>query len=87
VAATHGIFAGPAVERLVAAELNEIVVTDTIPLRPNVKERLANLTVLSVADLIGEAIRRIHEHRSVSALFCEAMTGDRKHNGNENAES
>lgn len=70
VAATHGVFAGPAVERLVEADLNEIVVTDTIPLRSEVRERLKNLTVLSVSDLIGEAIRRIHEHRSVSALFC-----------------
>ncbi|MEK6799098.1 MAG: ribose-phosphate pyrophosphokinase [Planctomycetota bacterium] len=70
VAATHGVFAGPAIERLAAANLNEIVVTDTIPLRADVKERLPNLTVLSVADLVGEAIRRIHEHRSVSALFC-----------------
>ena len=70
VAATHAVFAGPAVERLRAAELNEIVVTDTIPLRPEVREGLKNLTVLSVADLVGEAIRRIHEHRSVSALFC-----------------
>lgn len=69
VAATHGVFAGPALDRLVAAELNEIVVTDTVPLRPEVRDRLRNLTVLSVADLIGEAIRRIHEHRSVSALF------------------
>ncbi len=69
VAATHGVFAGPAVERLVSAELNEIVVTDTVAVRPEVKEQLTNLTVLSVADLIGEAIRRIHEHRSVSALF------------------
>ena len=58
-------------ERLRAAELDHIVVTDTIPLRPEVRERLPNLTVLSVADLIGETIRRIHEHRSVSALFCE----------------
>jgi ribose-phosphate pyrophosphokinase len=70
VAATHGVFAGPAVERLVAAELNEIVVTDTVALRPDAKKRLGNLVVLSVADLIGEAILRIHEHRSVSALFC-----------------
>ena len=69
VAATHGVFAGPAVDRLAAAELNEIVVTDTIPIRDDVRNRLANLTVLSVAPLIGEAIRRIHEHRSVSALF------------------
>ncbi|MBI4717826.1 MAG: ribose-phosphate pyrophosphokinase [Planctomycetes bacterium] len=70
VGATHGVFAGPALERLEAARLTEIVVTDTIPLRAEIVERLKNLTVLSVAELVGEAIRRIHEHRSVSALFC-----------------
>ena len=63
-------FAGPAVTRLAAAELNEIVVTDTIPISPSVLQELKNLSVLSVADLIGEALRRIHENRSVSALFC-----------------
>ncbi len=77
VAATHGIFAGPALQRLASADLREIVVTDTIPLRAEVKKRLGNLTVLSVADLIGEAIRRIHEHQSVSALFCTTLTGER----------
>ncbi|MCH7838976.1 MAG: ribose-phosphate pyrophosphokinase [Planctomycetes bacterium] len=70
VAAAHGVFAGPAVERLIAAELDEIVVTDTIETPSRVTQGLKNLTVLSVADLVGEAIRRIHEHRSVSALFC-----------------
>ncbi len=69
VAATHAVFAGPAIERLAAADFNEIVVTDTIPERPEIRDRLKNLTVLSVAHLVGEAIRRIHEHRSVSALF------------------
>lgn len=69
VGATHGVFAGTAVERLNALELTEVVVTDTIPTRDDVTRSLKNLTVLSVADLIGEAIRRIHEHRSVSALF------------------
>lgn len=69
VGATHAVFAGPAVERLAAAELNEIVITDTIPLRAEVQKKLPNLTILSVANLVGEAIRRIHEHRSVSALF------------------
>lgn len=81
VAATHGVFAGPAVERLAAAELNEIVVTDTIPIGSKIRERLSNLTVLSVSDLIGEAIRRIHEHRSVSALFVQAPVGDRLGDG------
>ena len=70
VAATHGVFAGAALERLAGAQLDEIVVTDTIPVRGEVQQRLSNLTVLSVAELIGEAIWRIHEHRSVSALFC-----------------
>ena len=69
VAAAHGVFAGPALDRLVSAELDEIVVTDTIELAPQVRDRLKNLTVLSVSGLVGEAIRRIHEHRSVSALF------------------
>jgi ribose-phosphate pyrophosphokinase len=70
VAATHAVFAGPAVERLAEAGFDEIVVTDTIPQRSDICARLKNLTVLSVANLVGEAIRRIHEHRSVSALFC-----------------
>ncbi|MCO6437513.1 MAG: ribose-phosphate pyrophosphokinase [Phycisphaerae bacterium] len=70
VGATHGLFVGPALDRLVEANVDEIVVTDTVPVRDEVTRRLKNLTVLSVADLVGEAIRRIHEHRSVSALFC-----------------
>lgn len=70
VGATHGLFAGPAVERLAEADLNEIVVTDTVPIGPKITEKLRNLTVLSISDLLGEAIRRIHEHRSVSSLFC-----------------
>ena len=71
VAATHPVFSGPAIDRLSGAELDEIVVTDTIPVAPAVRARLKNLTILSVADLVGEAIQRIHEHRSVSALFTE----------------
>ena len=69
VAATHAVFSGPAVERLGAAELSEIVVTDTIAVPDEVRTGLKNLTILSVADLVGEAIRRIHEHRSISELF------------------
>jgi ribose-phosphate pyrophosphokinase len=75
VAATHGVFVGPAVQRLADAGFTEIVVTDTLAVRSDVTDRLKNLTVLSVADLIGEAIRRIHEHRSVSALFVNSEKG------------
>jgi len=69
VAATHAVFAGPAMERLSKAPLTKIAVTDTIPIGARcdaIKDRLA---VLSVAELLGEAIHRIHHNQSVSALF------------------
>lgn len=68
VGATHGVFAPPALERLADAPIDEIVVTDTIPLTPTVME-YKNLKVLSVAPLLGEAIHRIHHHKSISAIF------------------
>ena len=69
VSAAHGVFAGPALERLKAAEFDEIVVTDTIEVSQKVRDGLKNLTILSVAPLVGEAIKRIHDHQSISALF------------------
>jgi ribose-phosphate pyrophosphokinase len=69
MAATHGVFSGPAVERLAAADFTQLAVTDTIPYRAALDPIKDRLTVLSVAPLLGEAIRRIHENRSVSALF------------------
>ena len=68
VAATHGVFAGPAVERLKQSVIDEVVVTDTIATREDVAE-IGKLKVLSVAELIGEAIDRIHHDKSVSAIF------------------
>ena len=64
---THPVFSGPAIDRLSRAPFEEIVVTNTIPLGE--EKRLPNITVLSVAPLIGEAILRIHEDLSVSKLF------------------
>lgn len=69
VAATHPILAGPAIERLSSCGITELCVSDTIELSPAVREALPHLSVLSVAELLGEAIRRIHRHESVSALF------------------
>jgi ribose-phosphate pyrophosphokinase len=66
--ATHGVFAEPAVERLQAAPIDEIVVTDTIPVHEESRQ-LKSLKVLSVAELLGEAIRRIHMNESVSSMF------------------
>jgi len=66
-AATHAILAGPAVERIEKAPIKQLVFTDTIPIPP--EKKLPNFTILSVAPLLGEAIRRIHTGQSVGALF------------------
>jgi ribose-phosphate pyrophosphokinase len=66
VVATHGLLSGPAVERLRKSPVEEVVITNTIPIEHN---NLKKLRVVSVASLIGEAIRRIHEGESVSVLF------------------
>ncbi|HVP10253.1 MAG TPA: ribose-phosphate pyrophosphokinase [Phycisphaerae bacterium] len=68
-AATHAVFAGPCFERLQGAPFSEIVVADTIPVPTETRQRLPNLQVLTVADILGEAISRIHKHQSVSSLF------------------
>lgn len=65
--ATHAVFSNPAVERLSSGVLEEVIVTNTIPV-PESKQ-FKQLTVLSVANLIGEAIWRIHEDNSVSSMF------------------
>ena len=69
VTATHGVLCGPAVERLASAEIDHIAITDTIPLSEEARRRLPNLTVLTVSELLGEAIRRIYRNESVSSLF------------------
>ncbi|HEV8141932.1 MAG TPA: ribose-phosphate pyrophosphokinase [Methylomirabilota bacterium] len=63
----HAVLSGPAIERLKGAPLEEIVVTNSIPLPP--EKLLPTMTVLTVAPLLGEAIRRIHDEESVSTLF------------------
>jgi ribose-phosphate pyrophosphokinase len=66
-ACTHAVLSGKAYERLEAAGLRKIFVTDTIPLRSD--KTLDNIEVVTVSSLLGEAIRRIHGNESVSALF------------------
>ena len=67
VAATHGLLVGKAMERLANPAIAEVVVTDTVPVPP--AKRLPKLRILSVAGLLAEAIRRLNENRSISALF------------------
>ncbi len=66
-AATHGVLVGPAIERLKAAPFKGIVLTDSIPLADD--KALPNVTVLSAASLLGQAIKRIHRNESVSMMF------------------
>ena len=67
VAATHPVLTGNAVDRLRKAKIDEVIVTDSVPIAP---ENLGPpITVLSVAPLLAEAIIRVHENRSVSELF------------------
>lgn len=67
ISASHGVFCGPAAERLSEAPIEEIVITDSLPVSPEMQ--LENMRVISVAPLLGEAIRRIHRNESVSYLF------------------
>ena len=67
VGCTHGVFSGDALSNIENSPIKELAVTDTIPL--NTKGPAGKLRVLSVADLLGEAMRRIHLGESVSSLF------------------
>lgn len=72
VVCTHGLFTGKAIERLAAQpEISEIVTTNTIPIPP--EKRLPQMTILSVAPLFAETIRRIHQGESVSSLFADSV--------------
>jgi ribose-phosphate pyrophosphokinase len=66
-AVSHPILSGPAIERIKSSPIEEFIVTDSIPLDPSKRDSV--FKVLSVAPLLGEAIRRIHQEESVSSLF------------------
>jgi ribose-phosphate pyrophosphokinase len=66
--ATHGVFSGPAVQRIAESPLDEVVVTDTIPLSADAKA-CPKIKQVTTARLLGEAIKRIHMSDSVSSLF------------------
>ncbi len=67
-AATHPVLSGPAVERICKSPIEEVVVTNSIPLRPEA-QNCGRIRVLSIADLLANAIHSIHEETSVSQLF------------------
>lgn len=67
VAATHGVLCGSAIDKLRGAPIKEVVITDSIPLPDH--KKLPQIKVLTIAPLLGEAIKRIHRNESVSRLF------------------
>jgi ribose-phosphate pyrophosphokinase len=75
IAATHAVFAPPAMERLSACDFKQLAVTDSITLGNRADAIKDRLVVLSVADFVGEAINRIHNNESVSALFYREAKG------------
>ncbi len=66
--AVHGVLSGPAIERVESAPVDQLIVTNTIPLG-SAAQQCKKIVVLSVARLLGQAIRSIHEETSVSSLF------------------
>jgi ribose-phosphate pyrophosphokinase len=64
---THPVFSGQAIKRIAECQVKEVVVTDTVPVSP--EKRIDKITVLPIAPLLGEAIRRIHTGQSVGAMF------------------
>jgi ribose-phosphate pyrophosphokinase len=69
VGTTHAVLCGPAVQRLRDAPIDEVIVTDTIPVSDEKLQDLGKCRVLSISKLMGEAIHRIHNDESVSSLF------------------
>jgi ribose-phosphate pyrophosphokinase len=65
--AVHGVLSGPAITRIKESILEEVIISNTVPLTP--ERQLPKIRVLSVAPLLAEAIRRIHDEESVSTLF------------------
>jgi ribose-phosphate pyrophosphokinase len=67
--AVHGVLSGPAIERLEAAPIEQVIITNTIPLSSEKVRGCKKIKQLTVARLLGQAIRSIHEETSVSLLF------------------
>ncbi|ACZ61533.1 ribose-phosphate diphosphokinase [Dehalococcoides mccartyi] len=65
--ATHPVLSGPAIQRIAASPIKELVVTDSIPLTP--PKKIDKITILSIAPLIGEAIYRIHTGNSIGEMY------------------
>ncbi len=66
-AVTHPVLSGPAYDRINSSQISELIVTDTIPLNPNADS--SKITVLSVADMFADAVKRVYDYRDISSMF------------------
>jgi ribose-phosphate pyrophosphokinase len=73
VAASHGVFCGDAIASIQAAPISSVVVTNSIPLKQD--QLIPQIKVLSIAPLLAEAIKRIHQDQSISQMFRERPRG------------
>lgn len=67
---THAVLSGSAIDNIIASEIDEVVITDTIPLKPEAKA-CAKIRQLSLSELLAQTIRRVHDDESVSSMFLE----------------
>lgn len=67
---THAVLSGPAIENIMASEIDEVVITDTIPLRPEAAN-CPKIRQLSLSELLAQTIHRVHDDESVSSMFLE----------------
>ena len=67
VGCTHGILSGPAIERIKKSNIKELVMTNTVPLP--IEKQIDKIKVVSISELFGEAIKKIHEEKSIGELF------------------
>ena len=67
---THPVLSGAAIKNIEGSQLDELVVTDTIPLRPDA-QKCSRIRQLSIAEMLGETLRRISHEESVSSLFMD----------------
>ncbi|MDD2419492.1 MAG: ribose-phosphate pyrophosphokinase [Bacteroidia bacterium] len=67
--ATHAVLSGPAFERINKSELKEVIISDTIPLKPNPDKDMSKIKILSVADIFADVIDKVYNYQSISSSF------------------
>ncbi|MFA5641475.1 MAG: ribose-phosphate diphosphokinase, partial [Bacteroidales bacterium] len=67
--ATHAVLSGPAFERIAKSDLKEVIISDTIPVKPSPDKDMTKIKVLSVADIFADVIDKVYNYQSISTSF------------------